>query len=297
MPRISHLLVAAFAATLTFNQFTRAVEGDKPTAVMLSNKEFRLPPNSKWREERIMSAPRLKLQVDFGADKSMKGTMSMRSRQLMDVEVATEKDVRLEFLQCESSNDVDLFNNRSKHTRDLPLDGKMVIAQRTEKGRWIAKLDSRRKPTPGESSALYALSHLWSEGIYPDKEVEIGQTWKIEASEFKSLFGNDFERPEGDFEFTLARMVEHEGQTCAKITGKGKFRSQTKGFGSPDGEAEEPLTATMDITLEIFRSIDLAMDLTVNMSGTLDIRNDKAREELRYKATSPVEFSRTFRKR
>ena len=294
-------LCAAFAAlAISFAPQLQADESAPPVAatskVRLSNKEFKLPPKSKWREERIMSAPRLKLLVELGGDKELEGSMSMLSRQLIEVDVLSEKDVRLDFVQCESTNDIDFVNTRGKHATDLPLDGKTVLATRTSKGRWVAKLDGRRKPSSEESSALYALSYLWGENIYPDREMEIGQSWKVDAGEFRNLFGSDFERPQGEFDFTLARLVEHEGSDCVKITGKGKFTSRTKGLGAATGE-ETPLTATMDLTFEIYRSIDLDMDLTVNMNGTLDISNDEDADGLRYSATSPVEFSRTFRKR
>ncbi|MFT4547843.1 MAG: hypothetical protein ACI8XO_003084 [Verrucomicrobiales bacterium] len=268
-------------------------------AVTLSSSDFKLPPNSQWREERIMSAPKFKLSIDLGSGKTVKGTMSLLSRQLLDIDVVGEKDLRLKFVQSNSTSDIDIGENRNRHTTTLPLDGKTVLAERGEGGRWSSRLDGRRRPTSEEGTALNALTHLWVEGIYPGRDLEIGETWTVDAKDLKNLFGADFKRPTGEFEFTLARVVEHEGQNCAKVTGRGKVTSQTKSLGNSaaDGTGETPLDATMDIGIEIFHSLDLAMDLTLKMEGTLTLSNEKDAEALRYEASSPVKFTRTFRKR
>lgn len=264
----------------------------------LANSEFRLPPNSRWREERIMTAPALKLSVDLGTEKDVRGTMSMLSRQLIHIDVISEKDLRLKFVQNETKSEVDFGKDRSRHTTTLPLDGKTVLTERIEEGRWAARLDSKRRPTPVESAALYSLTYLWAEGLYPDREVEIGESWTVDASELKNLLGSDFSRPEGELRFTLARIVDFEGQECAKITGKGRLRSQTKNLGSDSpGTEEAALEAAMDLSIEIYRSVELAMDLSVKMSGTLELSNEKDETALRYRASSPIEFSRTFEKR
>lgn len=249
-----------------------------------------------------MSAPKFKLSVDLGSGKSVKGTMSLISRQLLDVDVLTGNNLRLKFIQHNSTSDIDIGANRNRNTTTLPLDGKTVLTERGNEGRWSAKLDGRSRPTSGEGSALHALTYLWIDGIYPDRDVAIGETWKIDAKELKNLFGADFKKPAGEFEFTLVRIVDHEGQKCAKITGKGHVTSQTKSLGdanasAADGTGETPLDATMDINLEIFRSLELAMDMTMKMEGTLDLNNQKDEKALQYKATSPVKFTRSFRKR
>ena len=269
------------------------------TTVRLTNGEFKLSPNTRWREERIMSAPKFKLSVDLGSGKSVKGSMSLISRQLLDVDVLTDKNLRLKFIQHNSTSDIDIGANRNRNTTTLPLDGKIALAERSNAGRWSAKLDGRNRPTSGEGAALHALTYLWIDGIYPDRDVAIGETWKIDAKELKNLFGADFKKPAGEFEFTLVRMVDHEGHKCAKITGKGSVTSQTKSLGNAaaDGTGETPLDATMDISIEIFRSLELAMDMTMKMEGTLDLNNEKDEKALQYKATSPVKFTRSFRKR
>ena len=75
-------------------------------AVTLSSSDFKLPPNSQWREERIMSAPKFKLSIDLGSGKTVKGTMSLLSRQLLDIDVVGEKDLRLKFVQSNSTRTV-----------------------------------------------------------------------------------------------------------------------------------------------------------------------------------------------
>ena len=245
-----------------------------------------------------MSAPKLKLSVDLGTDKNVKGVMSMLSRQLIDIDVLNQEEVRLKFVQNDSTSHINFGENRSRHTTALPLDGRTVLAERGEGGRWSAKFDSRRRPTPEESSALYALTYLWAEGVYPDREVKIGESWKVDAKDFKNLFGSNFRKPVGNFEFTLAKMVKHEGRDCAKIIGKGKLTSQTKSMGSDEAGLEEtPLDAEMDLTIEIYRSVELAMDLSVTMTGTLELSNEKDEDALTYRASSPVEFTRTLRQR
>lgn len=265
--------------------------------VRLFDAEFNLPANSRWREERIMTAPKLKLSVDLGGNKTVKGTMSMLSRQVVDIDVLTEASLRLRFVQSDRTSDIDFGNNRSRQTSTLPLDGRTVLTQRNADGRWSAKFDGRRRPTGEESAALRALTYLWSDGIYPDREVAIGGIWKVDAKEFKNLFGSDFRNPVGEFEFKLARLVEHEGQTCAKITGKGQLTSQTKNLDGAAGTEQTALDAEMDLTIEIYRSVDLAMDLTVEMKGTLELSNKQDKDALRYNASSEVEFTRRVRKR
>ncbi len=295
----------AAATVLTFANCAQFAAADErgapataPKSVSLVNTDFRLPANSRWREERIMSAPKLKLSVDLGANKNVRGTMSLLSRQVLDIDVLTEKDVRLKFVQSDTTSTIDFGKNRNRSTNTLPLDGKTVLAERVESGRWSAKFDGRRRPTPEEGSALQGLTHLWTTGVYPDRDVEIGETWKVDAKNFKSLFGDEFEKPTGAFEFNLARIVEFEGKTCAKITGRGKLTSQTKTLRSTGAGAEEsPLDAVMDLSVEIYRSIEFGIDLSVKMTGTLDLNNKKDKDALTYKATSPVEFTRILRKR
>jgi hypothetical protein len=296
------MLPIAISIAIVFCQAIAPSSADSPKnpadPVSLSNTEFRLPPNSHWREERIMSAPKLKLLVDLGTEKNIKGTMSMQSRQILDVDVLSATDLRLRFVQNDTTSDVDFGDKRSRQTTTLPLDGKSVLAQRGESGRWSAKLDGRRRPTGEESSALHGLTYLWSEGIYPDREVAIGESWKVDAKDLKNLFGADFIKPEGEFEFTLARIVEHEGHECAKIIGRGKFKSQSKSLGSGVPGAEEtPLDAAMDLTVEIYHSTKLAADLAVKMKGTLELSNEKDQDALTFRASSPIEFNRTLRKR
>ena len=264
----------------------------------LANSEFRLPPNSRWREERIMTAPALKLSVDLGTEKDVRGTMSMLSRQLIHIDVISEKDLRLKFVQNETNSEVDFGKDRSRHTTTLPLDGKTVLTERIEEGRWAARLDSKRRPTPEESAALYSLTYLWAEGLYPDREVEIGESWTVDASELKNLLGSDFSRPEGELRFTLARIVDFEGQECAKITGKGRLRSQTKNLGSDSpGPRRQPSRQRWISRSRSTGRLNSPWDLSVKMSGTLELSNEKDETALRYRASSPIEFSRTFEKR
>lgn len=94
------------------------------------------------------------------------------------------------------------------------------------------------------------------------------------------------------------RTVEYEGQECVKITGQGKLRSQTKSLGSSaPGAEEKPLAAELDLSIEIYRSLELAIDLSVSMTGTLELSNTGDEDALSYKASSPVEFTRTLKKR
>ena len=296
--------IAIAAATLFALTGLAAGDGTAaPTApvqsVMLSNTSFNLPPNTRWREERIMSAPKFKLSVELGAEKNVRGSMSMLTRQLMEIDVLTPKKLRLNFVQSDTSSDIDFGANTNRSTTTLPLDGKAVVTERDEKGRWSAKLEAKRRPTPEEGSALNALTYLWAEGIYPDKEITIGESWKVDAKDFKNLFGSEFKKPKGEFEFTLVRIDEHDGETCAKITGKGQLTSQTKSLGNATaGNTEEtPLDAVMDLEIEIFHAIELGMDLDVKMTGTLVLSNDKKSEELSYEASSPVEFTRSLERR
>ena len=291
------LMILALAAP-TGDASDETAEPATPNSVRLMNADFRLPANTRWREERIMSAPKLKLSVDLGGNKNVRGTMSLLSRQVLDIDVRTEKDLRLKFVQSDTTSDIDFGKNRNRSTTTLPLDGKSVLAERVESGRWSAKLDSSRRPTAEEGSALYGLTYLWASGVYPDREVEIGETWKVDAKNFKNLFGSEFKKPAGAFEFSLARIVDFDGHPCAKITGKGELTSQTKSLGSTEAGAEEtPIDAVMDLSIEIYRSIELGMDLSVKMTGTLDLSNEKDEEALTYKASSPVEFTRTLKKR
>lgn len=296
MPLISYTLLFLVATSQVFSgPTTESTSG----SVRLSNSEFRLPPNSRWREERIMSAPSLKLSVDLGTEKGVRGTMSMLSRQLIDIDVLSEKELRLRYVQNETTSDVDFGKERNRHTTTLPLDGKTILAERIDEGRWAAKLDARRRPTPEENAALYSLTYLWAEGLYPDREVEIGESWTVDASQLKGLFGSDFKRPTGELRFTVSRIVDFEGQECAKITGKGKLQSQASNLaGGATGTTEDAaLTAGLNLSIEIFRSIELAADLSVTMTGTLELSNEADEEALSYRASSPVEFTKTFEKR
>ncbi|MGI9239713.1 MAG: hypothetical protein ACR2RV_02870 [Verrucomicrobiales bacterium] len=289
------LILAAFAQATTAPPAEEASSGN---SVQLSNADFRIPPNSRWRDERIMSAPKLALLVDLGTEKNVRGTMSILSRQLLDIDVASESELRLKFIQADTTTDIDFGKDRNRQTTPLPLDGKTILAERGDRGRWSSKLDRGRRPTGEESAALYALSYLWADGLYPDRRVTIGESWTVEAKQLRNLFGSDLKKPVGEFVFTLARIVEYEGEECAKITGKGKLRSQTKSLGSgATGTEDVPLEATMDLSIEIYRSLELAMDLSVKMTGTLELNNAQDEEAFSYKAISPVEFSRKLGKR
>ena len=221
----------------------------------------------------------------------------MLSREVIDIDVLNGGQLRLKYIQSDRTSDIDFGNNRSRHSNPLPLDGETILASRSPDGRWSAKLHGRRRPTADESSALHALTYLWSEGVYPDREVAIGETWEIDAGEFKNLFGSDFQKPSGEFEFKFARLVEHGGMMCAKITGKGKLTSQTKNLGATPGTEQTALGAAMDLTIDIYRSIEFAMDLTIEMKGTLELSNEEDEDALLYKASSKVEFTRRLKKR
>ena len=276
----------------------KATQPNGAQPVRLFNADFRLPPNSRWREERIMASPRLKLSVDLGAGKRVKGSMSILTRQLLDVDVLADSKLRLRFVQRERINDIDFGGNRNRQAISLALDGKTVIAQRSEDGRWSAKFDGKRRPTAKESFALNGLAYLWMEGVYPDREVSIGETWKVDAKNFKNLVDPSFRKPSGTFEFTLARIVEHEGHRCAKITGKGKMLSETKSLEGTPGAEGASLDVEMDFTtIEIYRALDFAMDINLTMKGTMEITNAKDEKALRYRAEGPVELTRTLKAR
>ena len=101
-----------------------------PNTASLINADFRLPANSRWREEHIMSAPKLKLSVDLGAGQTVRGTMSLLSRQVLNIDVLTEKNVRLKYVQSDTTSDIDFGKNRNRLTTAQPLDGKTVLAER-----------------------------------------------------------------------------------------------------------------------------------------------------------------------
>jgi hypothetical protein len=144
---------------------------------------------------------------------------------------------------------------------DIPL-----VAER-DGDRWDFRL-AEGVPDGSQALELQVLSATTTDddAMFPAAPVEPGSSWPMNAAQLTPFFGAFPEDLAGSSEMTLVKVTQYRGHRCARLRFSMNVTARTIILGNPT-------TQTIKATGEIYRSLEIFENLTVQQQGTMKITN------------------------
>lgn len=148
------------------------------------------------------------------------------------------------------------------------LEGRSLLFER-EGEKWKSRLVGG-DPTEEQAIAIQDYGSPWlTNGIVPDHEVEVGDSWTIDGDQFKEWLGaGKGDASSGRVQVYFEQVVEYDGQSCVLLSVQ------------VDASFQMPITSensgTTSLSGEgfIYRSLSEKIDLYSKISGTARIEGD-----------------------
>lgn len=197
----------------------------------------------------------------------MDGTSEMESVEKRRVESLEDGSYRYLLIEEVEKQTMTLMGQAQPMPPKLnPLVGLPVIVSKGGDGQWGAKLEEG-EATPELVSELDEIAEGLNDDddakLYGTEPRKVGDEWEVESADLMGV-----ENGKGVFKLKFDSIEEHEGERCAKITGK----FEIKGTEEEEGAGEMTITLAGDYLA--YRSLEGRYDVSKKMDGTMSVKGD-----------------------
>jgi hypothetical protein len=213
-----------------------------------------------------------------GADVTLKvGGQTLKLKQTMTVtNVEDEKVLAVEGRQVIRSQakvtkdfveivvDNDGQQSTDKHAE--PLEGEVILSERTGDGKWKHSLVDTKATEKQKKELDKRLGPENDDELYPEGKVKVGHTWTVDAAAMKKFFGNSFTDIKGKLDQKFLKVEDVKGEACAVIEGSGPIEGKMK-----DDDESSDLKVKMDLKITSWRSLKTGVELKTKFSGKIKI--------------------------
>lgn len=191
---------------------------------------------------------------------------------ILEMDGDTVTKVQLSFISDVQEQVVEMMGQRNNNVSESPLHGEKVIGTYAD-GAWSFEL-AEGDPTPQQLLRLRTLAENYryvnkTAIVYPDREVELGESWEVDASQLYSHVGVAL-APSGKVIYTLEKVEEVDGEPLAHLRVvldySASMASETNAMMVMKGEG--PLV----------RSLSSHLDKSSNLKGTMTITMSESEE-------------------
>ncbi len=230
----------------------------------------------------------LEMTYDEGGEqKSMRGFVTMTKERFATVKHPTSSSKQLDLRRWAKVYVAELISDqqlpRNNRTDESPLTGQSLTANRTPEG-W--KHERGQIPHTAELDELDLVERsAWK--FYHGHKLEPGESWQVPADAIARWFGKEVSDTTGDINVRVERLDTFEEQRCAVLTiglaTTGKMRD----------EEQKLSDMTLNLAGEIWRAIDLGIDLKVELKGQIQLTAKVAEQNAEVKIAGPAVITET----
>lgn len=201
---------------------------------------------------------------------SLAGKTEMTIRNTIEVTVLEMKEgkvtkVRTRFIDEKQTQMVDMMGQRNETATEGALQGRTIVGTYAD-DLWTFELENGT-PTAEQRQRLQEIARDYrfldkASVMYPDRKVEIGESWDVNAADLHSNFART-SRAHGKVTYTLDKVEQVDGEQLAHLTVVMDYSAKAPGEG--DG------TLTMKGKGTLVRSLKSYLDVSSDMTGTMEL--------------------------
>jgi hypothetical protein len=195
-------------------------------------------------------------------ENTQRGKLELQRRSVKDIQRLSADEIRMTVMLDAKKLGFVFEDGEWSPSGRGQLEGYSLVGRRAD-GKWTFSMEPRT-PTSGQQEELKDLretSWFFEDGMYPDKQVRVGETWKMPTT-LPVIVGTGLYNPSGTINLKLLGVTQHDGEECARIA------MDMQISGAMDNEGEE-VQVELRLRGEILRSLDRRTDVAADLKGHL----------------------------
>lgn len=275
VPKISRWMAAGITLAATVVLIGSA-HGQEETYDLLG------PPLEKGKTIKVTSSMEMKkanLIIEF-MGQTLKGNADLKGEDEQRVTIL-ETDghrvikTRTDVVKDQVTTKRSILGEGEEETKDGELVGRFVTSLWDKKD-WTNTLEGNA-PDDDQLEALETFIPLWQEmNLFPKEKVKVGHSWEPSIEDWAIAFGGKMKNVEGKIESTFTKVIDIDGDPCAVIESKVKFKGRLP-------KEKEPLDVIVEGKLISHRSLKTGLDVEETFKGEFEFSGDLEEDGVKIK--------------